>query len=604
MRRHVLFPIMVVMLSMGTASYADRAMTQTEALAILQKLTDSPTAQWIPAGTITATHVERQAANTVNEAEIDAEIQRQIDAYKANPNKIELTPELQKLALEAIPFNVRYRMSNGYSMTSSVTLKYDGSRFSWSIKVMDREDSVPLPSELTTNPAVRSFNRTWNDYRIYTWDGQKYTLQSINCNDSGADRAFVDATGGLPHFLNGPLNAGVIPWGYGKFTSAKLKNAAIKAAEVTRDGKKQVEMTVQPTDGSTMTFALDPEKDNAVTAYTWRGNSKRTVSNQYANHLKKGNTWVPMKIVVEERDLETNEVVKSDEWTFSHVDLTVPRDFTVALNTGAVVEYHSPVGAGKSIYTYSSTGNMDRLLADHLALKAAQETMPQNCASAALKYVASQFGKSVSDQEASKLVGSDGRTNLAVLEEAIRKTGLATRAVQTDLAALKKLDKCKAILHLPGKNHFVVVDSIQGNDAWLVDLSENKFYYRANAHLLPQDWSEGTALLVSAQPVAERFTDLDPGRMKTAVGGGWACTMPISRGGAVYCDAMPDGTDCYGYWQYWEPRIDCQWAYNGTCYQQTLFWFMECPCIPDPMNGEYACNGNGTWNFYYIDCCE
>jgi hypothetical protein len=605
MKEHLL-PFVAAVLSVTTVGYADRVMSRTEANNILQKKAATPTTTWLPAGTIEATHVEYRAAKCTDAAEIEAEIQRQISAYKANTSKTEVSAELQKMALEAIPFNVRYEMGNEYTMTSNVTLKYDGNKFYWSIKAGARTDSMAVPSAMKANYKAKYFNMNWNATRIFAWDGQKYTLSSALTNKAtaSADNATVDAAGTLPHNVNGPLTAGVIPWGYGSFTSSKMDNATVSAAEVTRDNKTQVDMTVQNSDGSKMTFSFDPAMDNAVTAYTWQGKLNKTRSCYYSGHKKVGAQWIPMTILVEQHDLETGRLLRSDKWDFTKVDTTTPRDFSVAFSTGARIEQYSPTSAEPAVYDYSNEMDTDRLLADQIAFSVAKETSAQNCATAALKYVASSFGKSVSEAQLSKLVGPDGRTSLDAIRQAALGLGLNARAVTMDLATLRTLTGCKAVLHMPGTDHFVVLNCIDGPDAWLVDLSSKKFCYRTSADLLPDAWSEGTALLLSVRPITGQLNDMDKTAAGTITGGaGWSCINLISGRDVYYCNGYDPPIGCDGYLEYYYVRYGCLETPSGTCTEQWMLLNASTPCIQDPTD-ENECYPDGEWTYYYVPACS
>ena len=542
-----------------------------------------------------ATHEEYRAARTTDEARIEAEIQRQIEAYEANPNKAEVTPEAQDMALQAIPFNVRYKLANEYRMTSKVTIKYDGSNFSWSIDAASRSDSVSLPDDLKNNYFVRYFNMDWNANRVFTWDGQKYTIQMTS-----AKQAMVDAAGNLPHNVHGPLTAGVIPWGSGMFSSSNLTTTATSASKLSLEGKTQIDMTVQAKDGSIMTFTLDPALDNAVTAYTWRGSLKLARSNHYSGHKKIGDKWVPMTILVEETDVETGRLLKSDKWDITYIDTKAPRNFSVAMTTGTQVEYFSPVSVASSIYTYSNTVDTDALLADQIAFNVARERSPQNCATAALKFVGARFGKTASDSDLTRLVGSNGKTSLETLARTARGMGLYARAVTTDLASLRKLSACKAILHLPRSDHFVAVDSIEGSDVWLADLSSNRFFYRMSVDRLALEWSKGTALLVSTQPIQDSFTDL---RLAADVwGGGRSCTLVLQVREPIGCDDGLAEYGCDGYYQWNHYRLGCEDAASGTCSEQIFPFGIQCICIPDIEN-LYNCYGDGEWISVYNYAC-
>ena len=55
------------------------------------------------------------------------------------------------MKLDAIPFNVRYKLSNEWAMSSHVTVKYDNGRFYWEINVDSRSDSVKPDASLAGN---------------------------------------------------------------------------------------------------------------------------------------------------------------------------------------------------------------------------------------------------------------------------------------------------------------------------------------------------------------------------------------------------------------------------------------------------------------------
>ena len=115
-------------------------------------------------------------------------------------SKRELTEELQQMRLEAIPFNVRYRLANEYYMQSNVKVKYGGTAFYWDITVTSRSDSVPVPGALSGNSCLRYFDLQWNQKRIFAWDSRKYITYFLPGN-----HAIITAE---PGKVNGPLTAG------------------------------------------------------------------------------------------------------------------------------------------------------------------------------------------------------------------------------------------------------------------------------------------------------------------------------------------------------------------------------------------------------------
>ncbi|MBN1508207.1 MAG: hypothetical protein JW955_15265, partial [Sedimentisphaerales bacterium] len=254
--------LVVILIAIGSA-WADEALDKTAVLAVVEKLTSQGQETWIPAGTIAAEHWEYKAAQTTDSTEIAKEVERQIAEYRSNPGP-EVDAELRKMRLEAIPFNVRYWMSNEYTMGSSVEVRYDGNRFYWEINVESRSDSVTPPSELRGNCMTEEFNLDWNQRRVFAWDGQDYTTYT-----GPVSHATVDAGGIISSpAVRGPLTAGIVPWGRGPLTYKSLSEAKISAASVSRDGTSQMEMNVEAVDGSSMYFTLDPAKDYAVTACT------------------------------------------------------------------------------------------------------------------------------------------------------------------------------------------------------------------------------------------------------------------------------------------------------------------------------------------------
>ncbi len=217
--------LLALMLSLGLVAVAsaDRTLSSAETSEILTKLTDQGRSTWVPAGTIEATHQEYVAAQVTDPAVISAEVQKAVNSYQPNPA---WTEEMQKMALDAIPFNVRYKLGNEYTMSSNVTLKYDGASFYWEINVTGRQDSVTKDASLAGNFMTDEFNLDWNKRRVFAWDGNKYTTYS-----SGG-QATEDTVGKLPRTLKGPLTAGLFPWGKGKFKKTDLALAKVLAKEL------------------------------------------------------------------------------------------------------------------------------------------------------------------------------------------------------------------------------------------------------------------------------------------------------------------------------------------------------------------------------------
>ncbi|MFA5252115.1 MAG: hypothetical protein WC454_05985, partial [Phycisphaerae bacterium] len=121
--------IAVFLLFVNSAAFADRPLEKAEVLQIFQKLTNKPRKTWIAAGTIKAAHEEYRAPQTLDANMVNEQINKDVRQYQNSPQKRELTEEMQKMRIDAEPFNTRYRLSNEYSMSSKVIVKFDGNRF-------------------------------------------------------------------------------------------------------------------------------------------------------------------------------------------------------------------------------------------------------------------------------------------------------------------------------------------------------------------------------------------------------------------------------------------------------------------------------------------
>jgi Peptidase C39 family len=586
------------LLVLGGVAMADRQLDRAEVLQIFEQLTSQPKKTWISAGTIEAAHEEHAAAKTTNQTEIDNQITQAVQAYQNNPNKRELTPELQKMKLDAIPFNVRYRLSNQYTMNSTVVVKYDGNRFSWDISVTSRTDSVKPASSLAGNFMTDQFDLSWNARRTFTWDGQKYTMYSRSGN-----YAVADTTGSIPHVVRGPLTAGLVPWGYDRYTYASLSAAGSSAVEETVGGQTQVDVTVDYSDGVEIVFVLDPQKDYALVSRSTKG-MDTTYSTQYGGYQMVSGRWVPTTISINRYDSSTNRALGYDIWTFTMISTNPPsfESFNVAYAQDALVEFQSSVTAAPSIYRSSQMIDTDLLLADRLSFAASKGTQPQNCATAALKYAASRLGRDLTDQQLAELVdGTDHSTSLYAMENFAMRQGLYCRAVRTDIQGLRNLNGAQAILYIPGKDHFVALGDIDNQYVWSVDLAKDKFCYRSDVSFFDMDWTGGVALLISDRPIKGAFNDIDSTELRKITGrSGYSCTELLQEYDVIFCSML--GGTCMGYYEYYPTRYGCEEAPSGMCIEDKYLRSAESPCLND-MYDLTSCD-TGDWTFYYMRACS
>lgn len=589
----------VTSLVLSPVILAQRTLDETEIRDILKKLTDQPQKTWIDAGTIEATHHEEGAAKITDEATIQAEIAKALQEYQLSTNKRELTPEAQKMAEDAIPFNVRYQLANTYSMDSTAIVKYDGERFYWEINVNSRSDSVTPDAALAANDMTDEFDMDANKRRIFAWDGYKYTTYSAS-----SGHAFVDTAGmlGTPR-VTGPLTAGLIPWGYEKFSYENLLTADISAMEITLDKVLTVQMTIAHPDGTLTEANLDPSKGYAVTSVTLTAKTGFQAIYTLSGYKSIANRQVPSMVVIERKnDSLQGRAPSFESWAFDSVSTDAPSlsGFSVPVAMDATIEYTSPAMTSSAIYTNSYDVDTDELLAQRLAYGIGEKYQRQNCATAALQNVAVGFGKPISNTAVAGLVGSNGLTSLYEMKRFTQSLGLYSRIVKTDLAGLKNLGSVKAILHIPGKNHFVVFDRVDGQNIRLIDLSSRKFYYRQSIYFFPLEWTEGTALLLSDQPITGQFTEVPDTESKDLIGGTYyLCNRVVQEFDCVPCDpslGLCQG-DCIIYWY----RMACGSAESGTCEYHVDVRKQQCPCVPDP---SLNCTPTWEWSLYSMLCCE
>ena len=594
----------VFLLSVSCIAFADRTLHKTEILQIFEQLTSQPRRTWIPAGTIEATHEEYRAPRTTDLNEVEHQINKKIQEYQSDPNKSELTEELQKMRLDSIPFNVRYRLSNEYTMESTVIVRFAGDRFYWEINVNSRTDSVNPHPDLASNFMTKQFDLNWNARRIFAWDGEKYTIYFLPGN-----HAIVDSTSDTPHVVNGPLTAGFIPWGYGYYTYENLSAAESSAVEKYVDGQTQIHLTLNNSDGLQMLFIMDPEKNYAVISCSISGLSNSVISKQYSNYRLIAGNWVPATILLERYESGSSRLLACDLWEITTIDSNVPAsyEFDVSYEADALVEYFSFVSGKPEMYRYSQTVDTELLLAERLAFAASEGLQSQNCATAALKYAASQLGKDVTDQELAQLVNEPNEdTSLYEMKQFAQDLGLYCRAVKTNIQILKSLDGCEVILHIPAKNHFVVLEDIDNEYVWSIDLASNKFYYRTDINFFGMDWTEGTALLISGQPIQLQgdFTEIDDAQLHSIIGSdsmGYKCTRLLQEYNVVFCTYIAGL--CQGCYQEYYTRYGCEPAQAGNCKGSILIRYVESPCIINP-HDPYNCTITGEWTTYYMRACK
>ncbi len=546
------FVLAVILLFIaGDFAFADRQLDQSQIQQIFQTLTDQPRNTWIPAGTIEAKHLE-------------------------------------------------YKASSGYVTESTVIVKYDGDRFYWEINIDSHTRQTQPQAAPNGKSSQDDLDLDWNKKRVFAWDGQQYTMYFRPGNQA----IVTEKPSDIPVKVNGPLTAGIVPWGYGVYTYEELSAAESSAIEVEVDGRKQVQMELKKADTMEIVFVLDPSKDYAVLSWSLNYAGRPTIIQTYSNYEIVSGKWVPTTIVIERYDnsKQPPELFSYDEWHLTSINTSIPQPdfFKVAYETDALVEWYSSIIDKPLSYRYSNKVNTDSLFLDRLEIALAHGTQTQNCAMAATKYISEQLGKNVTDQKLAGLVnGPNKETSLYALRQFARGLGFHCLAVKTDIRTLKNLKSCQAILHLPRAKHYVVLEHIDDEYVWIIDLDANNFYYRTKLEHFGIDWSEGTALLLSNKPLdlEGTYTEIGEGQQHKIMGsdedgfGYYSCTDLIQQSDRIYCPGMFNGV-CGGRYRIYFERYGCKEdEQGGICIGVGIIGSISYDCIEDKDNPG-ACVGD------------
>jgi len=329
------------------------------------------------------------------------------------------------------------------------------------------------------------------------------------------------------------------------------------------------------------------------------------VTKQYSDHQLISGLWVPKTILIEQAEIGTNRLLSRDLWTMTSIDTNVPpvEQFNVGYQNDASIEFFSNVTDHSIKYRYSSTVDTDKLLTDKLAFAANQGTMQENCATASIKYIAEKLGKSVSPSQLSNIVSTqDNTSSLYDLKQLAESLGLHCRAVKTDLKTLMTLNDCQVILHIPGKKHFVVLDSIDSSFARIVDLASNNFYYRIDTNFVNMDWTQGTALLVSNQNITGQFADIQTEDLHNITGAsGYSCTKLLQSASESGCVTL--GGSCGDEYTIYFERYGCETAFEGSCAMSWKYKIATSSCSNNIYYPD-QCETDENWTINYIKACN
>jgi hypothetical protein len=115
------------------------------------------------------------------------------------------------------------------------------------------------------------------------------------------------------------------------------------------------------------------------------------------------------------------------------------------------------------------------------------------------------------------------------------------------------------------------------------------------------DWPNGTALLVSKQPIQGDFNEISSDQLADITGGsGYSCTKLLQNYNVIFCSEV--GGLCGGKYYEYYTRYGCEVAGSGSCSSTKMPRYRSTPCINDPENPD-ACIDTGEWTYYYMMAC-
>ncbi len=553
------------LLLLCAVSAAGRVWTSAETETLLRTLTDSPRQYWIEAGHIRVKHLQ-------------------------------------------------YRQADDWLAQSEESIIFDGQRFRWEIILEGDEQSVPQPMRPGQKP-LRVPDKAANRHRVFVWDGQRY-IRYYPTMDYAVVSEQPDAS---MVSLRGPLTAEIIPWGYGDYALSALQSRQPTVREEDRDGKTVLRLSFvyqKITPPLECVMLLDPSKDYAVLSVTLDSPAAR-ISTTYSDYIQVGGRWVPRAIRTE-RHAKTGaepELISYEDWVFTEIQAAVPSKeaLTAPFKDGTLVEVHPGPGKESLLYYTRRQAPVAELLSEKLSQSRSGSGQP-DCASAAVQMLKRRFAASVlpgtAPRAASAAASEQPMTSLHEVKQRLEQAGLYCLAVQTDLETLRGLSDCGIIVHLPNQQHYLIVDRIDSQFVWTIDLSSRKFYWKWQFDDFIRDWKDGTALLVADSPnrLPTQLRTLDPMRLYEILGGDgeqyetYSCTQKIQNDDWIPCPVPVGGFICYGKIYIYYPRYGCVEDVNGGfCEGRPMDGMDSALCVNHPSLFGFC--QVSEWYTTYIRAC-
>lgn len=544
-------------------AFGDRKLDPAETDLLLQLLTEQPRESWLPYGTITARHLQ----------------------YKEFENKI---------------------------TDSSETIHFNEGRYNWEV-TLNPDESLDMNRASSIGPdgiQPPSEDFLMNQSNQYLWNGQK---QVRYYKASGyAIVALGQETGTASLF--GPPTAGIVPWGHGDCSLGVLRANAPSAYEVSEDGGTRIVLEYTETKyrpAAQIRFVLDPAAGYAVLSYSIE-NDLALLRNTYSDYQQIGAFWIPKKIMIERFDKRTApaRLISYDDWQFENIVFARPSEqlFAAHFAPETVVELQPSQSLQTFMYQAPANQDIEPLLEDKISLLS-QDAQANNCATAAVRHLSRKFSRPIASERIYSMVSSVTRTtSLMDLKAVLEEAGLECMAVKTDIESLGSFSNCTKLVHLPINDHYVIVDRVEKDAVWVIDLINRKFYWKKDMAEFLQEWGEGTTLLVSDTPICvpldSEFSYLDTGRMSEIKGGdfgSYSCTDKLQDTEHILC-ALPVGFLCSGaYYKIYE-RYGCKEdPAGGTCVGKMMVGYEFTQCINNINDG---CTITGIWESRYIRACQ
>ncbi len=566
---------------------------------ILQVLTSRQQTSWLDKGSAQVIRTRYQAAKTDDLYLVEQKVLEARQQYLDNPRKIVQSEEGQMLKYEAIPFNVRYDMLNEWRMTTRYNIAVDGEKFLQESENISREDSYPIPD--TATYMYEYFNLDWNRGYIVAWDGEKNTT----CNPGMGD-AVIQAADECPSPRKlRVLQAGLLPWGFSKYSYQNLKQCPIDGRHVEVGDHTEIELTIQFSTEQTLIVRVNPDLDNVVTRYESVWPSRVTIVT-CDDYFDMDGRWMPSSVTSEEYSLAANKLLRKESWAYSIVSSETPDEsaFQVAIPVDAAVVYMPSIAVGPVKYHYPA--KQPERLHGWLEIKArmdAGELPADNCAAAALEVVLRSLGLTLTSVEVDGLLEPDGHmVSLYNMRQALLDKGLSCKVVQTDPAALASLTNCRFIAYYPQRMHYVVLDELNSEDARIIDLTGNRIYQRLSLADFQYDWSSGIILAVTDAPFDSfnQLSEIDVDLMKSFLGGeGYRCIYFYQPEEIYYCSPPFQGS-CDSYYYHYYERWQCETTPSGTCSTERLPRLRIWDCVYD--SGDCTISSEPLIT-YYINAC-